>query len=130
MYNKLSILSWIVVFIAIATLPFYYNTVKASSKLEVSLDTPVISKMSKKQCVLPAAEMREKHMQLLDNWRDETVRDGKSELGVIDGVQYEKSLQKTCLKCHSNKQDFCDKCHEYVNVKPYCFNCHIAPEEK
>jgi hypothetical protein len=39
------------------------------------------------------------------------------------------SLQNSCMKCHSNKKEFCDKCHNYVAVKPYCWSCHIAPKE-
>jgi cytochrome c oxidase subunit 2 len=38
------------------------------------------------------------------------------------------SLQNTCMHCHSNKQKFCDECHTYVAVKPYCWDCHIAPK--
>ena len=128
MWDKAKILAWVVVFVVLVALPFYYNIVKSSSMQEVSLDTPVINKMTKKQCVKDADVMRKNHMKLLDEWRNDVVRDGEREYGIIDGVKYEKSLQKTCMKCHSNKKDFCDRCHTYVDVKPYCWNCHIAPE--
>ena len=29
-----------------------------------------------------------------------------------------------CLDCHKNKSNFCDKCHDYMGVKPYCWECH------
>jgi len=131
MYDKGKIFSWILVFILMVTFPFFYNlVVKASTKPELSLNTPVINKMSKKQCVKPAGEMRENHMKLLNEWRDAVVHHGDREYGIIDGVKYDKSLQKTCLHCHSNKKDFCDECHTYVNVKPYCGNCHIVDNVK
>ena len=34
-----------------------------------------------------------------------------------------------CVKCHSNKERFCDRCHDYAGVKPTCWNCHIVPGE-
>ena len=27
--------------------------------------------------------------------------------------------------CHANKAEFCDRCHNYAAVKPYCWDCHI-----
>lgn len=44
--------------------------------------------------------------------------------------QVEMSLQNTCMDCHSNKKDFCDQCHNYTNVNPFCWDCHLQPEEK
>jgi len=125
------ILIWIIIFVILTTIPFSYNmVVKACSKPQLSFDTPVINKMSRKQCVKPKDEMRENHMKLLNEWRDSVVHNGDREYGIIDGEKYDKSLQKTCLHCHSNKKEFCDRCHNYVNVAPYCWNCHIAPEGK
>ncbi len=128
MYDKGKIIIGLIIFVALVTFPFFYNLGKAASKPELSLDTSVINQMSKKQCVKPADVMKGEHMKLLAEWRNSVVRDGDREYGVIDGVKYEKSLQKTCMKCHSNKKDFCDRCHNYLNVKPYCWNCHIVPE--
>jgi hypothetical protein len=46
------------------------------------------------------------------------------------GKEFEMSLQKTCMKCHTNKAEFCDKCHNYASVRPYCWDCHIEnPKE-
>jgi hypothetical protein len=39
-------------------------------------------------------------------------------------------LQNTCLNCHNNKSKFCDQCHNYAEVTPYCWECHIEPKEK
>ncbi len=130
MYDKNKIIPGLIIFVGIVAFPFFYNLVTADYKPEPSLDTPVINKMSKKQCVRPKDFMKTEHMKVLHEWRDSVVRYGEREYGVIDGVKYEKSLQKTCMQCHSNKKDFCDRCHTYVDVKPYCWNCHIAPEGK
>ncbi|MGD8893899.1 MAG: menaquinol oxidoreductase, partial [Desulfobacterales bacterium] len=35
----------------------------------------------------------------------------------------------TCLDCHEEKAEFCDKCHNYASVSPYCWECHIDPKE-
>ena len=49
---------------------------------------------------------------------------------AANGKAYNMSLQNTCMKCHPNKSEFCDKCHNYTSVKPYCWDCHVEPKEK
>ncbi len=73
--------------------------------------------------------MRANHMRLLNDWRDLVVREGERTYTAADGKVYEISLTGTCLKCHSNKETFCDRCHDYAGVTPSCWNCHIIPEE-
>ena len=68
-------------------------------------------------------------MQLLDVWRYQVVRVGKRLYTAEDGTEYRMSLQNTCLSCHSNKIDFCDRCHDYAGVTPDCWTCHLEPEE-
>ncbi|MCG6551467.1 MAG: sulfate reduction electron transfer complex DsrMKJOP subunit DsrJ [Candidatus Magnetominusculus sp. LBB02] len=119
----------LVIFLAVAAFPFLYNRAASSASPKIELNTPVIDAMRVKQCILPKEKMRHDHMQLLNRWRDEVVRDGQREFGEIDGVKYEKSLQKTCLHCHSNKAEFCDRCHTYASVSVYCWDCHLAPKE-
>ncbi|MEW5767076.1 MAG: sulfate reduction electron transfer complex DsrMKJOP subunit DsrJ [bacterium] len=128
MYDKGKIIAGLIIFMALATFPFFYNKGKAASAPEPSLDTPVIQQMSEKQCVKSAEFMRANHMKLLNEWRDSAVRDGQREYGLIDGIKYDKSLQKTCMHCHSNKKSFCDRCHTYANVSVYCWDCHIEPK--
>ncbi len=74
--------------------------------------------------------MVESHMQLLNDWRDEAVRQGKRVYVATNGKEYVVSLQNTCMECHSNKSKFCDQCHNYAEVNPYCWECHIEPKEK
>jgi hypothetical protein len=74
--------------------------------------------------------MRAEHMQLLNDWRDEVVREGMHEhTSTLTGEHFSKSLVKTCMKCHESKEKFCDKCHDTLDVNPYCWDCHVAPKE-
>jgi hypothetical protein len=132
MYDKGKVIALIVIFLALLFYPIYYNLGKAEERKhgimpEPSIETPAIQQMKVKQCVKPRQYMRESHMQLLDRWRDLALRENDREIGVIDGVRYERSLQNTCMHCHSNKREFCDRCHIYSDVKVYCWDCHIAP---
>ena len=83
-----------------------------------------------KQCVEATPFMRDSHMKLLIQWRDQVVRENMRLYKGSDGKTYTMSLTNTCLNCHSNKEQFCDQCHNYVGVSPNCWNCHIIPEEK
>ena len=118
-----------VLVLGFVALPFLLNYGKSTPLPEPDLNTPVINQMEKKQCVLPAEKMKTGHMQLLDDWRDSVVRGGDRYF-EFNGELHEKSLQNTCMNCHSNKTQFCDRCHSYTNAKPYCWDCHIAPKEK
>jgi hypothetical protein len=75
--------------------------------------------------------MRSEHMRVLDLWRETVVREAKRTYTNPQGKEFVMSLSNTCLDCHSNKADFCDKCHTYASVRPYCWDCHIDnPKEK
>jgi hypothetical protein len=53
------------------------------------------------------------------------VRDGDRVYVGLGGVEYDKSLGGTCLEsCHSNREEFCDRCHEYVGEEVSCWECH------
>jgi len=69
-------------------------------------------------------------MKLLNTWRDEVIRQDKRLYETADGRVYDMSLTKTCMKCHESKAQFCDQCHNYVGVTPYCWDCHTYPKEK
>ncbi len=82
------------------------------------------------QCVLPAEQMRAEHMLLLNVWHDEAIRTGNRDHDVkIDDKSYEKSLQNTCMQCHTSKVKFCDECHSKTSVTPDCWDCHLVPDE-
>lgn len=120
----------IVVFLVIVTYPFWGVSGKPLKKPEPKLDTPEIQKLIEKKCVEPKEFMKREHMRLLNEWRDAALRDGTRVYVNSEGKEFSVSLQNTCMKCHSNKKKFCDECHTYTGVKPYCWDCHIAPKEE
>ena len=119
----------LVIFIFVITFPFWYGKGRSTPPVLLSLDTPAIAQLQEKRCVEDTAFMRANHMKLLQAWRDEAVRDGNRLYTAKNGRSFEKSLSGTCIQCHSNKAQFCDRCHNYVGAKPTCFSCHVVPGE-
>jgi hypothetical protein len=135
LYDGGKILIGLAVFLAFALFPFYYQGGKAAAKPEPKTDTPKImeweKQYGKKECVESKAYMRAEHMQLLNNWRDAVVRqDNRGYLSSSNHKRFNMSLQNGCMNCHSNKKKFCDECHTYMSVTPYCWDCHIQPKEE
>jgi hypothetical protein len=129
LYNRGMIITGIVVFLIAAAFPFWYGRGKAVLPPDLKLDTPAIQRLKDKRCVESTTYMRASHMKLLNAWRDDVVRNGKRTYKAEDGRVYNMSLTGTCLECHSNKKQFCDRCHDYSGAKPACWSCHIIPEE-
>jgi hypothetical protein len=130
MYDENKVIPIIVVFVILVTFPLWYNLGKAVAKPDPKIDTPVIQQLPEKQCIEPKEAMKTTHMKILDEWRHEVVRtDFQRTFKAANGKEFEKSLQNGCMKCHSNKTQFCDQCHNYMQVKPFCWDCHIAPKE-
>jgi hypothetical protein len=123
MYNSGKIITGLIIFVVIITFPFWYNVGGAAHIPKP--EKPV----GKKQCVADTQYMKTTHMKLLNDWRDEVVRTGDRQSQVVEGVKYEKSLQNGCMNCHTSKVKFCDECHTYAAVKPYCWDCHVQPKE-
>jgi hypothetical protein len=122
MNDKKYIIAGLAIFVVLMTFPFWYNMGKAAPPPEVIL-TP--KALAAKECVRPKAYMQVDHMRLLDLWRDTVSRDGHRIYVNEQGKQFNMSLSNTCLDCHSNKAEFCDRCHDYASVSPYCWDCHI-----
>ncbi len=123
MYDSGKIITGLIIFVLFITFPVWYNHLDAGETPKPVLPT------NAKECVKSSSEMRSNHMILLNQWRDEVLRTGDRGFIEVDGKQYQKSLQNACMKCHTSKKNFCDKCHEYASVSPYCWDCHIAPVE-
>ncbi|KJR47287.1 Sulfite reduction-associated complex DsrMKJOP multiheme protein DsrJ [Desulfosporosinus sp. I2] len=71
-------------------------------------------------------------MILLNQWRDEAVRNGKRVYINSQGKSFENNLQ-TCLNCHydpasKTSEQFCVSCHDHTAVNPNCWMCHILPK--
>jgi len=154
MYKGGKIFASLIIFAALFTIPFFYNMGKVNAGPDVALDTPVIQQLADQQCVESPEFMRANHMQLLNQWREEAVRNGQTVYINSQGTEFEISLQDTCLKCHATEQasnpvvlnnpantagvsnpaindspEFCASCHDYNAVKPLCWNCHFEPKE-
>ena len=115
MNDKGKIVAGLVIFLVMGDLPLLYNLGKAAPAPEV-----VLTETAKPAgaCVLPKAEIKTEHMQLLDVWRDTVVREGQRIYVNAEGKKFDMSLSNTCLDCHSNKKEFCDRCHTYASVDP------------
>ncbi len=125
--DKKVLITFIVILFVIIAIPVVYsNSSKATGP------KPVISETAKAagECVRPKVNMKGEHMQILDGWRNSVVRDAKRVYLNENGKEFEMSLSNSCLRCHDNKEQFCDKCHDYASVKPYCWDCHVDPNVK
>lgn len=127
MYDGGKIVAGLVIGIGLFLFPLFYNGLKAAKVPE-----PELSPKAKeaKECVEPKSYIRTEHMKLLDEWRNEAVRMADRSYKSSSGKVYDKSLQNTCMQCHDNKTKFCDQCHNYTGVSPFCWDCHIEPKEK
>jgi hypothetical protein len=115
----------ILCFLLVASFPFWYGRIGGGSGTKPKLEPPP---SGEKVCVEETDYMREHHVELLTQWRDSVVRNGIRTYRAKDGKDYAMSLTDTCLRCHSNKQNFCDQCHNYVKVSPKCWDCHVVPK--
>jgi hypothetical protein len=129
MYDAKKVIPGILIFLALFTFPFWYEKGKAIPAPNLSLDTPQIRQLAKKKCIEPTAFMRSSHMELINSWRTAVVREGERVYIASDGRKVTMSLSQNCLGCHSNKEQFCDTCHNYAAVKPNCWSCHNVPPE-
>lgn len=123
MYDGGKIITGLVIFLALVSLPFWYSSAEGKA-FRPDPKPPT----GEKACVESAEYMKAWHMDLLNNWRDEVVRDGARMTTTADGQRVKKSLTLTCMNCHDDKVKFCDQCHNYVGVSPYCWDCHVEPK--
>lgn len=109
------------IFLALVTLPVWYQAARGAEPGAPEL----VAATGGPECVAPTEYMRALHMDLLDAWRDEAVREGDRIHIGPSGQKFDKSLTGTCIGCHDNKAEFCDRCHSYVGAEPYCWECHV-----
>jgi hypothetical protein len=119
----------LIIFLVLLTFPFWYGKGRAVPSLQLKIDTPEIARLAEKKCLEPTAYMRASHMELIDSWRKAVVREGQRYYVTSSGKNVTMSLSQSCLGCHSNKEQFCDTCHNYAGVKPNCWSCHNVPKE-
>ncbi|MFC2119540.1 sulfate reduction electron transfer complex DsrMKJOP subunit DsrJ [Bacteroidota bacterium] len=127
MYDSGKILFGLIIFIGLFTSPIWYDLESEESDIKPNIILPADENI--KECVASTEYMRSSHMDLLNEWRDLVVREEKRIYKSPTGKEFEMSLSNTCTNCHSNKSQFCDRCHEYLNVTPYCWDCHVEPPQ-
>ena len=124
MYDAGKVIIGLGVFVVIVTSPIWYNLASGKGSY---VPEPVLPQG---QCIENAEWMRHQHMTLLNDWRTEVIRNDQRIYSAQDGNIYDKSLTNTCLKCHKDTTQFCDRCHNYTAVDPFCWDCHVIPEVK
>ena len=127
MFDGWKIITGLVIGVCVLLYPFWPSAGKWGAKTP----EPELTAKAKeaKECVEPKSYIRTEHMKLLDDWRNEAIRHANRVYKSKSGKIYDRSLQNTCMQCHSNKSKFCDQCHNYLGVDPFCWDCHIEPKE-
>lgn len=113
MYNAKYIIPGVLIAVVAFTSPFWLNL---GGKTYVYPEVALPTGEGKDKCIESKEWMRAEHMALLNTWRDEAIREGKREYVATDGRKWVISLQDTCMACHTNKADFCDKCQDRKSV--------------
>ena len=126
MYDAGKILAGLAVFVLLFASPIWYGLTIGERGESPEI---IIVPEAGDKCIMSREEMIPGHMELLNQWRDSVVREGNRIYKAADGTEYNMSLSNTCLKCHTNKAQFCDRCHNYGGVDPFCWDCHIDPME-
>jgi len=117
------IIAALMVFVVVLTSPVWYAMATGTTARGPELKLPE----TKETCVMPVEYMRASHVALLLTWRDDAVRRQDRTFVSPTGKTNAKSLTATCLRCHANKAEFCDRCHTYAGVAPSCWDCHVVP---
>lgn len=125
MRDRPLILLGLFLFVALVTYPIWHAVAARTSAAGPDIKLP----QQEKACVAPVSYMRAAHMKLLVDWREGAVRDARLTYTAYNGKSYRVNLSGTCLgQCHTNKKEFCDRCHTYAAVSgPYCWDCHVEP---
>jgi [DsrC]-trisulfide reductase subunit J len=126
MYDKSKIIPGLLIFLVLATFPVWYNV--ASGKVSY-LPKPK-APADKKECVESKEYIRVHHKDLLEDWKQSVVREGRRTYEATNKKTYVMSLNRTCMSCHRDKAEFCDQCHNYVGVTNKCWDCHLFPKQE
>jgi len=124
MSDKAKVAVGLAVFLALAGFPLWYALGATGDTARPELELPE----DETSCVEATEYMTANHMDLLNRWRNAVVREGDNEYVSASGQTFVMSLTGTCMDCHANRDNFCTRCHDYSNVSPKCWDCHVDPE--
>jgi hypothetical protein len=125
MSDRAKALSGLAVFLVLVAFPMWQTLGAEGDIARPELELPE----DETSCVEETEYMTARHMELLNQWRNAVVREGETEYTSTSGETYTMSLTGTCMDCHDNRERFCTRCHDYSNVEPRCWNCHVEPRE-
>ena len=123
MSDKMKVVAGLILFLGLAAFPIWYPLGAEGDAAQPELELPADAT----ECVEDTEYMTANHMDLLNQWRNAVVRDGARDYTASSGEVFNMSLTKTCLGCHEDRDAFCTKCHDYANVDPKCWDCHVEP---
>jgi hypothetical protein len=126
MSDKSAITVGLALFLAVVLFPVWQPLVAAGETAAPELELPEDAS----KCIEDTDYMTTNHMELLDQWRDAVVRDGQRVYTSSSGEKHVISLTGSCMSCHSSREAFCTRCHDYADVEPTCWDCHVEPGGK
>lgn len=124
MSDRAKALVGVAIFLVLVAFPMWQTLGAAGDTARPELELPE----DETECIEETEYMSAHHMELLNQWRNAVVREGETEYTSASGEVYTMSLTGTCMDCHDNRENFCTRCHDYADVAPRCWNCHIEPE--
>lgn len=117
----------LIVFVLLFTFPVLMNLGKSTAKTQppaLVQDAKALQELADKLGVKDIDEFRAKHKQILSEWKDAAVRDGKRVYVTKDGREIPISLENV-----ASNPLLCSTCHDYVGIeKPNCWTCHVEPK--
>ena len=123
MYHKGYVVLGIILFLALLAMPYWAT----AGSINYENIHKVLAKPKGVKCIKDAKWMIANHMELLNKWRELAVRYGVRHYKTENGV-FNVSLTE-CWQCH-NYEKFCKRCHEFMEVRPVCWDCHYNPSMK
>ncbi|MEJ2218601.1 MAG: sulfate reduction electron transfer complex DsrMKJOP subunit DsrJ [Gemmatimonadota bacterium] len=126
MRDRKWIIGGLVVFCAVVLFPVWYGFGTRATAAPPDLVLPA----NDTACVEPTEWMIANHPELLNEWRYEVIRKGRTDYVSSTGATYTMSFTGTCLRCHTSRATFCQRCHDYADVQPTCWNCHVESQGK
>lgn len=124
------IITGIIIFLVLLSIPIIVTQASGNADYVTEDELVLPDESVATECIngYSAEYMRVNHMDLLFDYRAWVVRDDASgDPGMIywpEGTDQPFSLNGTCLGCHTDRETFCNVCHEYADVQPNCWDCH------
>ena len=117
----------LILFVLLFTFPVLMNLGKSVAKTQppaMLQDQKAMQELADKLGVKNIDEFRERHKQVLAEWKDIVVRDGKRVYVTKDGREIPISLQNL-----ASQPQYCSDCQDYAGIEiPNCWTCHVEPK--